>query len=112
MQRLISKIDALKALKTIYDQMIEDGLVGDAKIVQECGEAIRDLPCSDSEMGKWHEVGPMLLACSNCGRVIGCPMSNAPKFCENCGKKMGGGEDPGDDPDEQQDEELEAWLNE
>lgn len=111
MHGLISKIDALKALKTIYDQMIEDGWVGDAKIVQECGEVIRDLPCSGSEMGEWHEVGPLLLACSKCGRVIGCPMSNAPKFCENCGKKMNGGEDSGEDSDEA-DAELEAWLNE
>lgn len=107
MQRLISKIDALKALKTIYDQMIEDGWVGDAKIVQECGEVIRDLPCSDSEMGKWHEVGPCLLACSNCKKVIGAPITNAPAYCENCGFKMNGDEDP-----DVEDAELEAWLNE
>ena len=106
-----TKNELLYALKAECERIKENESVYDAMVLKRRGiELIENLRDADQGKGKWYECGPMLLACSECGKVIGAPITNAPKYCENCGYPMTKGED--EEPDEEQDEELEAWLNE
>lgn len=104
MSEYLKKSEVLDALKEEYDMLVRGGWDDDAETLRESGiRVVRDLPGFKPKTCEWHEVGPMLLACSYCGRVIGCPMSNAPKFCENCGAKKVGAEDPDED-------EIDEWF--
>ena len=104
MSEYLKKSEVLDALKEEYDMLVKGGWDEDAETLRESGiRIVRDLPTIKPPTGEWHEVGPMLLACTNCGRVIGCPKTNAPKFCETCGAKMGGDEDPDED-------EIDEWF--
>ena len=106
-----TKNELLYALKAECEWIKENESVYDAMVLKRRGiDLIENLRDTGPGRGKWYECGPMLLACSECGKVIGAPITNAPKYCENCGYPMIQGED--EEPDEEQDEELEAWLNE
>lgn len=100
--------ERLKALKNMCDWIEENESGYEALILKRYGiELLSDLKSIEYPTGEWHECGPCLLACSECRKVIGAPITNAPAYCENCGAKMNGGEFP-----EVEDAELEAWLNE
>lgn len=102
-----TKNELLYALKAKCEWIRENVSVYDAMVLKRYGiELIEDLRDTSQERGEWLECGPMLLACSNCKKVIGAPITNAPKYCEKCGFPMF------QDEDEEPDEELEAWLNE
>lgn len=104
MSEYLKRDTVLNALRTEFELLENGGWEEDAETLRESGiRIVRDLPTIKPPTGEWHEVGLMLLACSNCSRVIGCPMSNAPKFCENCGAKMNGDEDPDED-------EIDEWF--
>ena len=106
-----TKNELLYALKAKCEWIRENESVYDAMVLKRRGiELIENLRDTGPGRGKWYECGPMLLACSECGKVIGAPITSAPKYCENCGYPMAQGED--EEPDEEPYEELEAWLNE
>lgn len=102
------KIERLRALKRMCEEIEENESRDEAQIMKRYGiELLSNLKSIPT--GEWHECGPMLLACSNCRKVIGAPITNAPKYCEKCGFLMV--QDENEVPDEA-DAELEAWLNE
>lgn len=103
------KIERLRALKRMCEEIEENESRDEAQIMKRYGiELLSNLIPIEYPTGKWHECGPMLLACSNCKKVIGAPITNAPAYCEKCGALMIQDED--EEPDEA-DAELEAWLN-
>ena len=106
---LYNKNELLHELKRMCDRIEESGSEYEAMILKRYGiELLSNLKPIELPTGKWHECGPMLLACSNCKKIIGAPITNAPKYCEKCGALMIQDED--EEPDEA-DAELEAWLN-
>lgn len=102
-----TKSELLYALKAKCEWIRENVSEYDAMVLKQYGiELIEDLRDISQERGEWLECGPMLLACSNCGKVIGCPITNAPDYCQNCGARMNGGEYPEND----EIDEIDEWF--